>query len=133
MNSSLKITFFVFVLFAFAGCDTNDYATYETWDVDNNQLIDENEFTDTYVEADYYAAWDTDGDGIIDETEWETGVTTYYPAYTGNVREDYTAWDLNQDNRLDEDEFTAGTYRLWDTDGDGNIEVVEYEEWYHDI
>ena len=130
MKRTLKISLLAFSLLAFFGCETRDYAAYETWDADNNELIDENEFNTTFGEANYYAAWDTDGDGIVDETEWDTGITTYYPAYTGG---DYVSWDLNQDNMLDQDEFTVGTYQLWDTNGDGTIEVVEYNEWYHDI
>lgn len=131
MKFSLKLSFLAFSLFALIGCqNNNDYAAYETWDADGNELVDGNEFNTTFADAGYYSAWDTDADGIIDETEWDAGVATYYPVYNGD---DYTRWDLDGNEALDEDEFTVGTYPLWDTNGDGNIEVVEYEEWNHDL
>lgn len=132
----LKHTILIFSLTAFflSGCDNDpDYATYETWDTDRNEIITEDEFRTTYRDARYFKVWDVDGDGTIDVTEWETGVNTYYPVYDYNVHGNYNEWDMNQDEVLDEDEYVGATYRLWDTDGDGQIEAVEYQEWYHDI
>lgn len=136
MKLIIRTPILILTLFAlvFAGCDADpDYAAYETWDADQDEMLSQDEFLNTYRDAGYYEGWDTDGDGFVEVAEWETGVSSYYPVYDYDAYGDFSAWDINQDEVLDEDEFLTGTYTLWDTDQDGNIEAVEYNEWYHDI
>ena len=125
---------FLFTAFTLFGCDDRpDYSAYETWDADRDDALTEEEFSTVYTDVDYYGTWDVDNDGFIDENEWQTGIGTYYPAYNYDVNGYYDAWDLNDDNRLDADEFVSGNFTLWDTNRDGKVEMVEYEEWYYDI
>lgn len=133
MNYSKIVLHFFLIVIALSACDTEpDYAAYDTWDADRDEIIEEDEFQTTYRETDYFEAWDVDGDSVVEVAEWETGVNNYYPVYDYETNGDFDDWDVNQDNELDEDEFVTGTYRLWDTDNDGKIEAVEYQEWYHD-
>lgn len=103
----------------------------------------------------YFHIWDFDNDDALGRQEWQSAVDTYFEDYDAVMYGDFDDWDLddsdqitkneymeamldtgffesfdqNQDAIISEDEFTRGVYEYWDTDGDGYIEAVEYEEW----
>ncbi len=110
----------------------------------------------------YFHIWDFDNDDALGRQEWQSAVDTYFENYdevlygefddwdlddsdqiTKNEYMEavldtglFETWDMNQDAMISEEEFAQGIYEYWDTDGDGYIEAVEYEEWepvYSDI
>lgn len=135
MNTLLRNFLCAFSLFGFAlySCENNDRYAFDDWDDDANELVSENEFNSTFDEIGYYDDWDLDNDDMLDETEWQTGINTYYSDYDVDAYGDFDDWNANDDEFLDEDEFRTGTFTVWDMDRDGNIEVVEYEEWTSEL
>ena len=99
--------------------------------------------------------WDFNNDMVLTPQEWRNAIDTYYPDYDEVVYGAFEEWDLNDDNEvskseymeavldtdlmkdwdidqdetISEEEFAQAVYEYWDTDGDGYIEAVEYEEW----
>jgi hypothetical protein len=120
------------------------------WDMDGDDMI-------TYGElyGVYYHIWDVDDDNALSQSEWSNAVNTYLTEYNETIYGDFNDWDINQDEiitkneymeavldtdffnswdldsdaTISEEEFARGVYEYWDTDGDGMIEAVEYEEW----
>lgn len=130
---TLSVTIFALIFaFAFTACennyDDNEYA-FDDWDDDADELVDQDEFSNTFSDAGYYDEWDADNSDFIDEDEWQTGVTNNFDGYDYDAYGDFNDWDTNSDELLDEDELVIGNFTVWDTDKDGNIEVAEYEEW----
>lgn len=109
--------------------DANEFGdAYEedwaTWDVDDDDYLDDTEFYSTT-----YGWVDADDDGLIDETEWDEGYTNLYGDY-GDT-EDFALYDVNDDNYLDEEEWYEGWadsewYNDFDLDDD---ELVNNNEW----
>jgi len=121
------------------------------WDLDADGVVTYGELYDLY-----YTIWDTDNDNVLTQEEWSEAVNTYFADYDYTVYGDFGDWDLNDDGVLTkneymegvldtdlfetwdldsdatitEEEFSRGMYQYWDTDGDGYVEVAEYEKWY---
>lgn len=96
---------------------------YGEWDADDDDFLDENEFT-----MSFYDSWDLDNDGMLEETDWNMAVADF-----GLVGADWDAWDVDADGILDEDEFRTGFltydyYDAWDADNDGMIMDREYAD-----
>lgn len=122
------------------GADTaNDAAdsikitrTTYSYDVNNNNIIEPNEFT-TYVTR----TLDSNNDGYIVTDEYDGDSMTYFytnvdtqPNSDMEVKS-YSYWDKDQDDRLDSSEIESlvanmGIYKKWDTDMNGTIDKVEF-------
>lgn len=107
--------------------DTDYYEnTYDVWDADDNDLLDENEW---YLGYDYsygdyvvtdFDAVDTDGDGYVDYDEYESSL--------GNT-DLFNEWDVDQDQTLNNNEIARMVFNNWDYDNSNFIEKTEWEEF----
>ena len=119
---------------------TNDaVGRFDEWDINDDQMLDQNEFETVANDAGFYNEWDADADGFLSDDELNEGIYGVYDedddgvfsedefnnwntAWGGDY--EYDAWDVNNDNVLDNDEFytgigDAGIYEGWDVDNDG--------------
>lgn len=125
---------------------------YEDWDMDDDNLLDEEEFNAGFYEtfdqnndgrvsqeewtrvvSDFgidaladWQAWDTDGDGFIDRAEFDAD-------FAGMGW--YGAWDTDDDNRITEREYTDGVFAIWDKNDDNVLDETEfmsYSTYYGD-
>lgn len=99
---------------------------YDEWDVDNDDLLDEDE-----LYGGLYDTWDLDGDGLIGEDEFGESVERWFT----ETDYDFAAWDADDDGFLDEDEFRAaiaetGLYDTWIGDAEGIGEEQFYSGYY---
>lgn len=99
---------------------------YSTWNIDNNEGIDENEWSmaaaDYGLENESFAAWNTNGDSILDEGEVTSGL----------AQSNFLAsWDSNNDSMVSEREYTDRLFSLWDENETGFLENSEYDERYY--
>lgn len=118
---------------------------FRDWDLDNDGWLTEDE-----IGTGLFNDWEVDNDGWLDVDEYRWGIRgwDYGDAVWGN----YGAWDVDDDHRLTQaefvdrwkdttifelwnvdadeyvsaDEMARGAYNMWDTDGDGLIDTVEY-------
>lgn len=102
-------------------------SSYGDWDADDNDLLDDDEFA-----GGFFTLWDRDRSGALEEGEWnENGPMWYGDAWDENV---YTDWDADASGTLTEDEFAegigdeGGLFHSWDLDGDG-LTVGEYHSF----
>jgi len=109
---------------------TYDYTYY---DDDMDELLTAEEFEAAYTDIGYYNTWDLNDDGILDENEWATGISNYYGDYDGDDYGVYDDWDLDNDGYINDDEFVDNNFAFWDTDDDGFVDEVEYDELFYDI
>lgn len=126
---------------------TKTFYYYSDKDANNNGILDAQEFP-KYV----YTRWDRNNDGFVTDDEWQSNAVRWYgPQKTqyykvekawdvdGNGRLDasefdnvitttklYDTWDKNADKTLTSEEYYEATFRVYDTNSDGNI---NYEEW----
>ena len=63
-------------------------------------------------------AWDDNDDGLLDEAEFSQGLLD------AGV---FDEWDVDDDDLVGSDEFAEGVYGLWDTDGDGELTIDEWD------
>jgi Ca2+-binding EF-hand superfamily protein len=120
---------------------------YDTQDVNQNGIIDSREFA-PYV----YSRWDLNRDGYVSTAEWNHVSRVWYNKPTqveysrysywdknndGRITADevesnitqtkvYSTWDVNANDLIESDEYAAGTFRLYDVNGDG---LISMEEW----
>jgi hypothetical protein len=128
--------------------------TYETWDADANDMIDDNEFYDGVMNSNSMSMWDADedgslsdteiydgsrsmwdanADGMLNETEWNDGITTYYSDYDSDSYGEFMDWDSNQDGMIDGMEYNdgigrSGFYRNWDANNDSSVDPREFSQ-----
>lgn len=120
---------------------------YYANDVNDNGILDSQEFP-KYV----YHRWDADSDGFLSDEEWNVSTVrwygpsnTYYKTYTtwdknGDGRLDpsefdvvvtetklYNSWDVNADSTIESDEYAAATFRLYDLNNDGQLNMQEWK------
>ena len=109
--------------------EPNEFATYVTkyYDTDNDGYIEASEW-DSYstrvkaaydVEMEGYAYWDKDKDDQLDSSELETLVSKT------NL---YTQWDVDSNGEISASEFAAGTFKAYDDDNDGMINMSEWKD-----
>lgn len=175
----MKAYFYILILIAFptsfllSSCnEQNSYVSYDDWDQDQDEVINDEEFyegitatgyhanwdlnsddnvSDEEVLRGFYRIWDSDGDGVIDKAEWQANIPENadefsnmdswendnqeglsYDEFAETLAgtEFYERLDENMDDEITEEELSNSLYYLWDNDGDGYVEVAEYEEWY---
>lgn len=103
-------------------------AWFETWDLDDDNMLDETEFGTTFFQT-----WDLDDDGTITQDEWNEFAEDF-----GLEDADWDAWDADNDGTLTQAELNTGLtasgwYTAWDVDNDGFIEEVEYTAGIFDL
>lgn len=111
-----------------AETETIEYGSYDEWDANGNNEIDDREFRGSIRES-----WDEDGNGYIDGDEFDTGVNAYYDDYDYSKYGDYDDWDADNNEEIDENEFDesmvdTGIYDNWDANEDDLIDEDEFSE-----
>ncbi|WP_162054219.1 DUF4625 domain-containing protein [Pontibacter pamirensis] len=96
-------------------------AWFETWDLNDDNMLDETEFGTTFFQT-----WDLDDDDTITQAEWNEFAEDF-----GLEVADWEEWDANNDDILTQAELNTGLtasgwYTAWDVDNDGFIEELEY-------
>ena len=76
-----------------------DYDYYDAWDVNNDDVLDYDEYYAGIGEAGVYNDWDVDNDGLFSEDEVYDGL--------------YTTWDADADGRIANEEYETIGYNLW--------------------
>lgn len=96
---------------------------YDLWDDNNDDFIDENEWTDAtgdwnFTGFDYgtWADWDADNDGRLARNE-----------FGGRVTPLWDPWDVNKNDRLEADEIDDSWWDLFDGNNDDIIEAPEWD------
>lgn len=96
---------------------------FDAWDLDDNDEIVETEWNDFAadfgLDDETWSVWDADADGVLSEDELNTGL--------GNLNF-FTDWDLDDDELLDEEEYTGGIFGFWDDNDDDLLTSDEYVE-----
>lgn len=76
---------------------------FDDWDIDNDDVITETEFTKGFAESGLYDSWDDNDDGVLSEDEFGSGV--------------YDIRDADDNDDLNEDEWMPGGTMLAMTAG----------------
>jgi Ca2+-binding EF-hand superfamily protein len=100
---------------------------YRQSDVNRDNFLEDDEWNMTTtrwykpynVESQTYTYWDTDKDSRLSSMEVNELVTK-----TGL----YSKWDVNTDGQLSDQEFRAGTFKAYDDDADGSIDIAEWQD-----
>lgn len=131
-----------------ASSATAQNLTFDSWDTDNDKVIERQEFTSKFVEEFYplwdstgttgiieegffrnvYAGLDTDGDNLLSDEEWLIGYNYFYDDYL--VYEDMDLVDVNEDGSVSYDEYYDALYDtdyFTDIDLDSDNYISEYE------
>lgn len=95
-------------------------------DADESNTVDREEYVQDFYKQGYFNLWDRNGDGMISQSEWQSGLESYYQSYAYQDTE-FNDWNLNGDDFIDEEELANGVFTIYDANGDGEIEKVEYE------
>jgi Ca2+-binding EF-hand superfamily protein len=120
-NSILLLSIFSL---AFFSCEREEELSFADFDNDNDNLIDREEFKETFT-ANYYDDWNNQDDDYLDDEDFYVSV--------------YDMWDADEDEVLTEEEWIMGydyyygdyivnDYEAVDVDGDGFIEYAEYND-----
>ncbi|MDV6315624.1 hypothetical protein [Idiomarina sp. HP20-50] len=76
----------------------DDIGIYDDWDLDNDNLLEEDEWHD--LDYDYnFTSWDIDNDGYLDDNEFLDGTFDYY--------------DIDDDNFLNDEEWDDAGEAGW--------------------
>lgn len=113
----------MFSLISFS-CQREKDLSFEDFDNDADNLIDREEFKNTFT-ANYYDDWNNEDDEYLDDEDFYVSV--------------YDIWDTDDDELLTEEEWIMGydyyygdyivnDYEAVDIDGDGFIEYAEYND-----
>ncbi|MFB6376099.1 MAG: hypothetical protein ABEN55_23935 [Bradymonadaceae bacterium] len=97
--------------------DWGDDEVYAEWDEDDDDLLDQEEFT---ANVDWFEDYDEDDD-LLGREEFETG-----PAEDFAAVDNFDDYDRDDDGDLTEDEFNAGLFEDFDED-DGDF--LGEDEW----
>ncbi|WP_156877212.1 hypothetical protein [Salinimicrobium terrae] len=131
-------------------CTTSVFAQqdFDTWDEDDDYLIEKEEFVDKFT-SEYYSAWaegadpqgvieegffresfaglDTDNDGFLSDEEWLIGYNYFYDDYLVN---EIAFIDTDDDGLIDYDEYYEVIYDtdyFTDVDLDSDNYISEHE------
>jgi hypothetical protein len=157
LRKNQPIVFSLFTMFMFLiSCDNQAQYAYRDWDDNQDNMIDNNEFSNTFGETGYYSgidadddgvlndeefytsyydAWDTDDDGILNEDEWALGTDSYLNMGGNDEYGVFSDWDLDTDSQVNQDEFQTGMeslsyYDEWDANSDSYLSESEVAEGY---
>lgn len=131
---------------------------FNTWDLNDNYILESNEFITGFDALELWNDWDIDNSGGLTESEWNEGLykiwdidqdgflseEEFYGADYGGWSwrtsgyDDYPAWDTDQDSWLSEEEFTTGfgatgVYNTWNTNNDEYLTVDEFSTGLYDL
>lgn len=121
----LTISLLVVTGFGLAACDDDDVTgpdidfdddMFEQFDLNDDDLLDEDEFGLAFANAEVFTQMDQDGDMFLDDDE-------LLPTL-GTVAD----YDTDDDGLLDEDEFVAGMFDLFDANEDSFVDEEEFED-----
>lgn len=84
---------------AYASWDSRETASFDDWDMNNDQVLDDNELFNGIGQAGIYDNWDMDYDGMLTDDEFNTGV--------------FNTWDYNNDNYIGFNEFNEFGFDDW--------------------
>ena len=129
------LAFLLFLGLSLSACDSagSDEYTFEDWDQDGNEMLDEKEFYRAYAGIDYHNQWDTDQDRAVNQEEWERGVANYWVAYDIGEFGAFSSWDPDVHGNLAEERFRERIFIFYDKDGDGYLNGEEYRNWHSDL
>lgn len=101
---------------------STDY--YNTWDLNEDNYLDENEFSEGY-----YNLWDLDNNETIEREEWDKNINTFKDR--ANEVLTWETSDLNQNNRVEKNEFEEAFNQLryymdWDKDKNEKVDKNEF-------
>ncbi len=98
---------------------------FRSWDADEDERLDEIEFSKAMTEV--FVGWDEDEDGGLSRREWKQRISQNYGFR--EYESSYGEWDANKDEAIDPDEFATGLFMLFDDNEDGYIASDEYRYW----
>lgn len=124
---------------------------YESWDFNDDGLLDEEEFDAAFtgrgelarwdldrddrldareLRAANFERWDADADTLLDEDEWRRASSRIDAELDAGG---FSEWDIDDDDLLDEGEFAAayqraGWFATWDVDADGRLDEGEFRD-----
>ncbi|MDQ3205231.1 MAG: hypothetical protein M3Q40_01680 [Pseudomonadota bacterium] len=103
-------------------------AGIETWDVNSDGSLDNEEFRTRFNDGDWYGDWDTDRSGGISEEEFTRASANWRQVPEGVDRDGlFSAWDTNDDGMLDNDELVTGIFSTLDRDRNTMLDTGEYD------
>jgi hypothetical protein len=102
---------------------------YDRWDADRNAALSRDEAADTW-----YDLWDNNNDDIIDEQEWTRATTAW--DFDNVDFSAWNDWDSDHDGRLLENEFDqrfGAIYDTWDADRNNALTRDEAADTWWDL
>ena len=116
------ITGTLLLLISVFACQRETELTFEDFDKNDDSRVDQEEFQDVFT-SNFYDDWNVTDDEYLDDEDFYTSV--------------FRVWDVDDDELLNEEEWILGydynygdyvieNYQALDTDNDGYIEYVEY-------
>ena len=98
----------------------------QSWDTDGNRFVQANEF-----QRAVFAVWDRDANKFVGANEWKKATDAWFRK--GLEAGSFRQWDTTGDGMLDAVEFTKGLeqtrlFETWDTDNNGYVDKREFEE-----
>lgn len=148
LSSTIAFTYLLM-----SGCSSTEKFSYNTWDKDNNDRINKEEFAEVFKthysvewkegnnsetidfdDAEFYrssfAFWDSDDDNYIDPDEWDAVNDFYFNRYGFD---DFVAIDDDKNSRISYEEYVDeiaeyGLFEGWDQDSDDKVTQEELAE-----
>lgn len=102
---------------------------YDRWDADRNRSLSRDELADTW-----YDLWDNNNDNLVDEQEWTRATKAW--DFEGIAYNGWRDWDIDNDGRLLENEFDqrfGGIYDRWDMDRNNALTRDEFRDTWWDL
>lgn len=110
-------------------------ADFNSLDTNADSHINQGEFNAGFQNHGTFKAWDADHNGVVTADEFDAGIHTRRDKIpetddgASNDAWDYNTWDANADAGVDNDEFNMGVFQSYDTNGDGMLDLEEYNRY----
>lgn len=105
-------------------CDPEgDYHSYEDWDSDADEVINNQEFYDGITATGYHANWDLNADGSVTDEEMLLGFYRVWDT-DGDKLIDQAEWEANMPENADE----FSDMDSWNQDGQEGLNFDEFAE-----